>query len=173
MIQIVENFFTDKQLKMIQNFVLNKAIYTPKFLPNATEKNDQSSYGNRFCFYQEKSKKLYKLFVDRAKLKYKINILKIDSDSGLDVRKLTTWKFHVDSTKLNLLVMLYGEENIHTGTVFETDEKKFSTVIGFKPNRAILFPSTTRHSPHAALNNDYNVHRYSATLFIKQYKLIR
>ena len=38
MIQIVENFFTDKQLKNVQDFALNKAVYTPKFFPNTTEK---------------------------------------------------------------------------------------------------------------------------------------
>jgi hypothetical protein len=172
MIQIVENFFTDKQLKNVQDFALNKAVYTPKFFPNTTEKNDQNSYGNRFCFFQEKSNKLYKLFVNRAKLKFKINILKIKPDSGLDVRKLTIWKFHVDISKLNLLVMLHGEENIYKGTVFQTNQREVSTVVGFKPNRAILFPSKTYHSPHSALNNNFNVYRYSATMFIEKYNLV-
>ena len=68
--------------------------------------------------------------------------------------------------------MLHGEEDIYRGTVFQTNEREVSTVVGFKPNRAILFPSNTYHSPHSALNNNFNVHRYSATMFIEKYNLV-
>ena len=170
MIKIIENFFTDKQLKSVQNFALNTAVYTPAFFSNTEEKNDQNTIGSRFCFFQEKSNKLYKLFVDRAKLKFKINILKIDPDSGLDLRRLTTWKFHTDAAKLNLYVMLYGEENVHKGIVFKTKKDLHSVNVAFKPNRALIFPSSELHSPHASHNGNFNSYRYSATLFIKEYK---
>ena len=172
MIQIVENFFTEKQLKLVQNFALNKAFYTPRYFHNTKDRTEKNNYGCRFPFYQEKSGKLYRLFIQRAKIKFKINILKIDNDSGLDLRKITTWKFHDDIGKLNLFIMLYGEEDIHKGTVFQTKQGALSVSVAFKPNRAILFPSSEKHSPHASHTGDFNSHRYSATLFIQEYNLI-
>ena len=78
---------------------------------------------------------------------------------------------HDDNGLYNCLIYLLGDTKINNGTGFyEQEDDKFSlhTHIGFKENRAVLFPSNKLHSPHA--NKESNITRYSATLFIKDYE---
>ena len=63
--------------------------------------------------------------------------------------------------------MISGPTALTNGIVFYTDNT-LDMHIGFKENRAVLFPSNKLHSPHA--NKESNITRYSATLFIKDYE---
>lgn len=63
--------------------------------------------------------------------------------------------------------MLKGPTAVVNGTVFYT-EGDLDIHVGFRENRAILFPSNWVHSAHA--NNQPNLKRYTASLFIKDYE---
>ena len=166
MIRIIDNFFEDKDLRTIQNFALTKAFYTPRFLSNSPEKTDKYSYGSRWPLNNDI--KLLKMFTEQTELKFKIKIKELHVDSGIDQRKLTIFKPHIDEgSVLNMLVMLSGPTAVTNGTVFYTDGN-LDIHVGFKENRAILFPSYKFHSPHA--NEESNITRYSATLFINDYE---
>tara|TARA_R100000149_G_C5846279_1_gene116516 strand:+ start:42 stop:542 length:501 start_codon:yes stop_codon:yes gene_type:complete len=166
MIKIVDNFFKDNDLKMIQDFALTKAFYTPRFFVNAPERTEQYNYGSRWQFNNEPE--LLDIFVKQAELKFKIKIKELNNDSGIDQRTLTCFKPHTDDNSiLNILIMLSGPTAVTNGTVFYT-EGDLDIHVGFKENRAILFPSNKFHSPHA--NEKSNITRYSATLFIKDYE---
>ena len=41
MIKIIDNFFNDNDLKIIQDFALTKAFYTPRFCVDAPERTEQ------------------------------------------------------------------------------------------------------------------------------------
>lgn len=165
-IKIVDDFFNHKDLKIIQDFALTKAFYTPRFFEEAPERTERYSYGSRWQFNNEP--KLLNMFIKQTELKFKIKIKKLSDDSGIDQRTLTTFKPHIDrNSVLNILIMLSGSTAVTNGTVFYTDNN-LDIHVGFKENRALLFPSNRLHSPHA--NKESNVTRYSATLFIKDYE---
>ena len=42
MIKVIDNFFNEEDLKIIQDFALTKAYYEPKFFDGATEKNKKN-----------------------------------------------------------------------------------------------------------------------------------
>ena len=63
--------------------------------------------------------------------------------------------------------MLDGIVAVTNGTVFYTD-KELDIHVGFRPNRAVLFPSNIYHSAHA--NKFKGQRRYTSTLFIEEYK---
>jgi len=166
MIKIINDFFNNKDLKIVQDFALTKAFYTPRFFEEAPERTEQYSYGNRWRFNNEP--KLLNMFTKQTELKFKIKIKELWVDSGIDQRRLTTFKPHIDKQSiLNVLVMISGPTAVTNGTVFYTDGD-LDIHVGFKENRAVLFPSNKLHSPHA--NKETNVTRYSATLFIKDYE---
>ena len=108
------------------------------------------------------------MFVKNAEKKFNINIKKIHSSSGIDLRNLDILKPHTDDTiaKINILIMLKGPQAVTNGTVFYSD-KDLDIHVGFKENRAIMFPSNKTHSPHASTQS--GIRRYTATLFIQDY----
>ena len=167
MIKIIDNFFNDNDLKIIQDFALTKAFYTPRFFVDAPERTDQYHYGSRWQFNNKPE--LLDLFVKQTELKFKIKIKELNIDSGIDQRRLTCFKPHLDDKEavINIFIMISGPTAVTNGSVFYTDNT-LDMHIGFKENRAVLFPSNKLHSPHA--NKESNITRYSATLFIKDYE---
>ena len=171
MIKILDNFFKKEDLKMVQDFALNKAFYTPKFFDGAELKNKMTHYGNRFELARNMD--LFKLFKTQAENKFKIKINKLSTASGIDLRNLDHFKPHTDHrtpAKINILIMISGPTAVTNGTVFyEGDENscELDTHVGFRENRAILFPSDKIHSQHAS--KVPNLKRYTATLFIEDY----
>jgi hypothetical protein len=164
-IKIIDNFFNDSDLKAVQDFTLNKAYYIPRFFDYG-KKTKENYYGNRFML--ENDKNLLNLFKKQAEIKFNIEILQLDKDSGIDQRNLDFFKPHIDSNaKINILIMIYGPTAVTNGTVFYTDNE-LDVHVGFRPNRAVMFPSNKLHSQHAS--NIPNLLRYTSTLFIKKYK---
>ena len=171
MIKIIDNFFEDKTLKQIQHHMLTNLKFTPTFFDHTTEKIRENYYGSRFYF--EDDPKLSETFVKQAEKKFKIKIKKIQIGSGLDIRNLDHFQPHKDDGAgiANILVMLKGPTSVTNGTVFyhkEGGNLELDTHIGFRENRAVMFPSNHYHSPHAS--NIPNLRRYSATLFIEDYE---
>jgi len=169
MIKILDNFFEEKDLKSIQNFAATQACYTPQFFENTKEKNKENYYGDRY--YLDSSPELLNKFIKQAELKFKIKIKKINNTSGIDQRNLDHFKPHQDDGIINIMVMLKGIESITNGTVFfdeDNDNYQLNINIGFKENRAILFPSKHYHSQHAS--DIPNMKRFTATLFIQDYE---
>ena len=67
--------------------------------------------------------------------------------------------------------MLKGPTAVTNGTVFyhgDINNFDLDIHVGFRENRAILFPSNWLHSNHAS--NVPNLKRYTASLFIKDYE---
>ncbi len=165
MIKIIDGFFKKKDFELVKNFALTKAHYTPKYFHNK-EINKKNFYGNRWKLHNEPD--LFKLFTDQTELKFKIKIKKIDAhNSSIDQRNLDTFKPHTDPAKINILIMIAGPTAVTNGTVFYTDGE-LDIHVGFKENRAIMFPSNKVHSNHAS--NITNLKRYTSTLFIKDYE---
>ena len=171
MIKILDNFFEESNLIAIQDFILTKAFYSPRYFKNTKEKNKANYYGARWELRHDKN--LQDLFIKQSELKFKIKINEISDDSGIDQRNLDHFKPHQDipDAKINIMIMLKGINSITNGTVFydkNKDNYDLNINVGFKENRAILFPSDHWHSQHAS--NIPNMIRYSATLFIKNYE---
>ena len=171
MIKIIDNFFKEKDLILVQDFALTKAFYTPQFFDNTVEKNKKNHYGNRWRL--QNKPELLELFKKQSELKFKIKINDINSTSGIDQRNLDHFKPHVDvgAGLLNILIMISGPTAVTNGTVFyhkSLDSYDLDTHIGFRENRAIMFPSNKIHSQHAS--NVPNLKRYTATLFVKDYE---
>jgi hypothetical protein len=170
MIKIVDDFFDNNDLLLVKDFTLTKALYTPVFFNNTKEKIKENSYGNRFPL--ESEPKLLNLFKKQAENKFKIKIKKIHHSSGIDQRNLNYFKPHKDPGGiLNILIMISGPEAVTNGTVFYygTEENCVLDMhVGFRENRAVMFPSNKIHSPHAS--NISNITRYTATLFIENYE---
>tara|TARA_R100000951_G_scaffold112181_1_gene112172 strand:+ start:89 stop:607 length:519 start_codon:yes stop_codon:yes gene_type:complete len=171
MIKIIDNFFEDKTLKQIQHHMLTNLKFTPTFFDYTTEKIRENYYGSRFYF--EYDPKLSETFVKQAEKKFKIKIKEIQRGSGLDMRNLDHFQPHTDDGAgiANILVMLKGPTSVTNGTVFYNkveNNLELDTHIGFRENRAVMFPSNHYHSPHAS--NVPNLRRYTATLFIKDYE---
>ena len=169
MIKIIDKFFNEEDLRFVQDFASRKAFYIPQYLENVTEKNKESFYGNRW--HLNNNKDLKQLFIKQAELKFKFKINELHDGSGIDQRNLDHWKPHVDKAKLNILIMLKGPEAVDNGTVFfngTLDNFVLDTIVGFRENRSVLFPSDMVHSPH--LSNTPKLMRYTASLFITDYE---
>ena len=91
-------------------------------------------------------------------------------DIQSDLRNLDRFMPHTDQQagKLNIFIMLKGQTAVTNGIVFYTDNN-LDMHVGFRENRAVMFPSLKMHSPH--LNEEPNKKRYTATLFVKDYEL--
>ncbi len=167
MITIIDNFFDKKDLELFQNFALYKAFYTPKFFDNAPDKSKEYFYGNRF--YLEDAPDMLELFKKQSEKKFKISIKKVNFNSGIDQRNLDHFKPHIDTGSgiANILLMVSGRTAVSNGTVFYTDAE-LDIHVGFKENRAVMFPSDKYHSQHAS--KIPNQRRYTATLFIEDYE---
>tara|TARA_R100000005_G_C4856435_1_gene120125 strand:- start:48 stop:554 length:507 start_codon:yes stop_codon:yes gene_type:complete len=165
-VNIIDNFFEEQLFLNIQNHVTTKLFYTPRYFEDKTEKNEKNYYGSRFILSQDPE--LLKTFVTQAEKKFKIKIKKLHPDSGIDMRNLLNFKPHIDfDCVLNIMVMLSGPTAVTNGTVFYTDGE-LDTHVGFRENRAIMFPSTRYHSPHAS--KVPNLKRYTASLFVQDYE---
>jgi len=167
MIKIIDNFFDDKKYKQLIYHIKNNIYFTPRYFNDSEEKTKNNYYGDRFILNQDES--LLKTFIKQTEKKFKIKINKINDDCGIDIRNLDNFKPHTDSTDsvLNSLIMLDGPIGVTTGTVFYTDGE-LDIHVGFRPNRAILFPSNYYHSPHKCELK--GIRRYTSTLFIKEYE---
>jgi len=164
MITIIDNFFDDEMFIQMQNHISNKLSFTPQYKPH----NKDSFYGNRFDLIDDNQ--LKNLFINQAEKKFKIKIKDISADSGIDLRNLDRFMPHTDQQagKLNIFIMLKGQTAVTNGIVFYTDNN-LDMHVGFRENRAVMFPSLKMHSPH--LNEEPNQKRYTATLFVKDYEL--
>ena len=164
MIKIINNFFTDTDLLYIKNYTTG-AFFTPKYFDDAKNKTRETYYGLRHDLIN--SPKLLKKIIKIGEEKFNIKILKVHDSSGIDRRKVEIFQPHKDTlAKLNLLVMLQGPTAINNGTVFYTDNDT-DIHIGFKENRAVLFPSNYMHSP--SVNKEEEIERTTTTLFITEY----
>ena len=170
MIKVIDNFFSKKLLKKIQSHITTNIYYTPRWLDGWEERTKESYYGDRFVLNNDL--KLKQTFVKQAENKFKIKIKKLNNDSGIDLRNLDHFQPHTDPFKINILIMLYGPIAVTNGTVFFDgsleNNPQLDMHVGFKPNRAILFPSNKVHSPHKS--NIPNLRRYTASLFIEDYE---
>ncbi len=167
MIKIINDFFKKEDLEKVQDFALNKAFYTPSYFDHATEKTKEFYYGSRF--HLRRNKELLDFFTKQSELKFKIKIKKVNDNSGIDLRNLDHFKPHTDENtpaKINILIMISGPTAVTNGTVFYTNEK-LDIHVGFKENRAVMFPSDYYHSQHAS--EIPNLKRYTSTLFVEDY----
>ena len=165
MIQVEDNFFDEKMFTYVRRHVTTKLTFEPKFLENQAE---HGSYGNRFDW--QKDKGLLDIFVKQAEKTFRLNIKQLGACwGGIDLRNLDHLKPHEDPYKLNILVMLAGPTAVTNGTVFYTDTE-LDIHVGFRENRAILFPSNKTHCSNVSIVP--NVRRYTASIFVEDYELV-
>ena len=168
MIKIIDNFFEEKKLNKIVNHIKKNLVFTPQYFKGTTEKTKETFYGNRFILNEDK--KLLNIFIKQAEKKFSFKIKKIYPFCGIDLRNMEIFQPHVDNIegiKFNVLVMLDGPIGVTTGTCFFT-ENELDIHVGFRPNRAVLFPSDRMHCAH---KSDLQIlKRYTATLFIQEYE---
>jgi hypothetical protein len=165
MIKILDGFFEEDDLSKIQEHVTTKISYTPCW-SDGQEKTKKSYYGDRF--YLNGEPKLRDFFVRQVENKFKIKIKELDGNSGIDLRNLDDFKPHIDKfSKINILIMLYGPVAVTNGTVFYTKDK-LDIHVGFRPNRAVLFPSNWTHSSHAS--KEKGTRRYTSSIFVNDYE---
>ena len=169
MITIIDNFFEPDVLKNVQHHITTKLHYVPRFYDGTTEKTKENYFGDRFILAEDPD--LFDLFKETAedKFKYKLNVC---ITSGVDLKNLDSFLPHIDDKfKLNILIMLKGPTAVTNGTVFYNKagpDLELDTHVGFRENRAIMFPSNHYHSPHKS--EVPGLRRYTATLFIKDYE---
>jgi hypothetical protein len=185
MIKIIDNFFDEKLFLEIKNHVTTKVMFTPRFFEKnkdgtfvtAKDKNKDNYYGDRFILLNDQ--KLRKCLTEQCEKKFKLKIKTIHDDSAIDLRNLDRFVPHQDSIseeedKLgfqNILIYLAGPTAVSNGTVFYTKEKETLNLdihVGFRENRAVMFPASWYHSPHAS--NVPNMRRYSASIFVLEYQ---
>ena len=166
MIKIIDNFFDEEDHTKVMDYIKTKIHFTPRYFDDEKPKTKENFYGQRFILEEDET--LLNTFIKQSEKKFKIKIKKIYSDCGIDLRNLDHFKPHIDSDHavINILIMLEGPIGVTTGTVFYTEEE-LDIHVGFRPNRAILFPSDKVHSPHKCELK--NIRRYTATLFVKDY----
>ena len=172
MIKIVNDFFDDKkEFNDLVNYIKKNISFTPRFFVDSKENTKESFYGQRFVLNSDKD--LLDTFISQSEKKFNFKIKKVSDDCGIDLRNLDRFLPHIDSQregmggKLNVLVMLDGPIGVTTGTVFYTDGQ-LDIHVGFRPNRAILFPSNYYHSSHKCELK--GIRRYTSTLFIQDYE---
>ncbi len=167
MIKIINNFFEKEKFKEVVSHVKNNIYFTPHWTGDLSN-TKENFYGNRFCLNDDTN--LLNTFIKQSEKNFNLKIKKVHDNCGIDMRNLDRFFPHVDSSdkevKLNVLVMLDGPIGVTTGTVFYTDGE-LDIHVGFRPNRAILFPSNYFHSAHKS--EIKNLKRYTASIFIKEY----
>ena len=165
MIKIIDNFFEKEMHNKIVHHVKTKLYFTPMYY-DFTEAKKENYYGDRFKLHLDKN--LQQTFVQQAEKKFKIKIKRLSENSGVDLRNLDRFEPHIDKGfNINILIMLDGPIGVTTGTVFYTDNE-LDMHVGFRPNRAILFPSNKVHSQHKS--DVKNMKRYTTSLFIHEYE---
>jgi hypothetical protein len=162
MIYIIDNFLEKSLFKDLKAFSSSDKIrYTPQYFDNTTEKSDKNTYGFRqkINIKSELVNVLKKTCLE--KFKYKINKM---HSCGLDKRKLTLFKPHIDDlATVNFYLQIEGQTKLNHGIGFYTDNN-LDIHVGFKENRAILFNSTILHTPLV----DEEAWRTTLTIFIKE-----
>ncbi len=170
MIKIVDNFFDDEKYKQVMYHIKNKIYFSPRYLEKTKERKEKLYYGERFTLNLDNN--LLNTFISQSEKKFNFKIKKVADDCGIDLRNLDKFVPHVDFpfSKLNILVMLEGPVGVTTGTVFynESESLELDIHVGFRPNRAVLFPSDHYHSPHKCELK--GIRRYTSTLFITEYE---
>jgi hypothetical protein len=165
MIKIINNFFTEEELSNVKNYITN-AFFTPQHYEFAKEKTRETYFGLRHHF--EHCPSLLEKMIKIGEEKFNIKILKTHPASGIDKRKVEIFQPHQDiNSRLNLMVMLEGPTSINNGTVFYTDNNT-DIHIGFRENRAVLFPADYTHSP--SVNEEKKVERTVSSIFITEYE---
>jgi len=163
-IKIIDNFFNIDLLKKIQHHISHNIFFTPQYFENK-EPTTQNYYGSRFLLAEDK--KLLDTFIKQSENKFKIKIKEVNPYCGIDLRNTDRFRPHVDAAKMNILIMLKGPTAVTNGTVFYT-EGELDIHIGFRENRAVMFPSNKYHSAH--VTNEPSLKRYTSTLFIMDYE---
>jgi|TARA_R110000744_G_C19235045_1_gene548596 hypothetical protein len=173
-IRVEDNFFDEKMFTYIRRHVTTKLVFEPRYL-DYTEIAKENFNGWRFKWVKDKD--LLAIFTKQAEKTFRLNIKQLanegeDPTGGVDLRMLDRFKPHTDieeGSKLNILVMLAGPTAVTNGTVFYTDDQ-LDTHVGFRENRAIMFPSNKVHSGHVSVVP--NLRRYTASIFVKDYELV-
>jgi len=169
MITIIDDFFDKDKYDQVMHHIKTNLCFTPRYFDDTKEKIKENYYGDRYILKSDKN--LCNTFTKQAEKKFKLKIHKIDKDSGIDLRNLDKWQPHVDDkySKINIFIMLDGPIAVTTGTCFYTDNE-LDIHVGFRENRAIMFPSTWVHSQHKS--NVSNLRRYTASLFVSEYETL-
>jgi len=171
-IRVEDNFFDEKTFTRIKQHVTTKLIFEPRYFDD-TERTKENFYGSRFDW--GKDKKLLDIFVKQAEKTFRLNIKQLGVLGGIDLRNLDHFKPHTDVEvgKLNILVMIAGPTAVTNGTVFYYGREHKCDLdihVGFRENRAVIFPSDKIHSQHASVVP--NLRRYTASIFVKDYELV-
>ncbi len=165
MIQILDNFFDQKDFEILQNYASSNISYEPRYFKGTKEKTDENTYGFRHEIAS--NKQLVAKFLNQIEKKYNITVKSFGTDSGIDKRKLTLFKPHTDTGKLNFFLMIIGPQSLNNGLCIYTNNS-IDTHIGFLENRAVLFPSNILHTP--SVSEDKKTWRTIATIFIHDYE---
>jgi|TARA_B100001094_G_scaffold270594_1_gene275501 hypothetical protein len=169
-IKILDNFFDDEKYKQVMHHIKNNVYFTPRFLEKTKDREEKIFYGERFILNSDNN--LLNTFITQSEKKFNFKIKEVDNDCGIDLRNLDRFIPHNDesSGKINILVMLDGPVGVTTGTVFynKGESLELDIHVGFRPNRAVLFPSNHFHSSHKCELK--GIRRYTSTLFITKYE---
>lgn len=170
MIRVEDNFFDEKMFTYIRRHVTTKLIFEPRYYDNK-KRSKENFFGSRFDW--NKDKKLLDIFVKQAENAFRLKVKKLYSNpGGIDMRNLDHFKPHIDVGKLNILIMLAGPTAVTNGTVFyygPEDNCELDIHVGFRENRAVVFPADLVHSQHASTVP--NLRRYTASVFVEDYEL--
>ena len=162
MIQIKDNFFSD----------INKIKESLQKIPVYSAKDWEASFGEKMKWQGTRSldfksshsnlfDTIKKNIQDTFEKKYIINTM------CLHERKDDKMNPHVDNidSDTNCLIFVTGKEGFCNGTGFYND-KELSIAVGFKENRALLFPSNHLHSCMQALYPDIATSRVTINCFM-------
>lgn len=166
---IQDNFFDNITFEKIKNHIVSKINFTPRYFEGTKEK-EKRYYGDRWQFNNDVNFK--NVFVKQIEKKFNISIKKINEDCGIDMRNLDYFIPHDDADCgiINVLIMIKGPTAVSNGTVFYTDGE-LDMHVGFRENRALMFPSNKMHSP--GVSSVSNLRRYTASFFIQEYDYIK
>jgi len=169
MIKIINDFFDKETYDKVIYHIKNKIPFSQRWYNDTkiTDRATKNYYGDRFSLSYDLD--LLNTFKIQIEKKFNTRIKKIWHDSGIDLRNLEEFRSHTDDNiaKMNCLIMLDGPIGVTTGTCFYTDNE-LDVHVGFRPNRAVLFPSDHVHAPHACKLK--NIRRYTASIFIQEYE---
>ena len=177
MIRVKDDFFEEKMFAHIKKHATTKLMFEPRYFDNPAvnpedKRGKKQYYGSRFDW--NKDKNLLDIFVKQAENAFRLKVKKLHSPpGGIDMRNLDHFKPHVDLGKLNILIMLAGPTAVTNGTVFYYGPEsncELDIHVGFRENRAVVFPADLVHSQHAI--KVPNLRRYTASIFVEDYELV-
>lgn len=158
MIQIVDDFLNKENIERLQKFVRSGLQYEWR------ETDDKAHYGFRTKLSNHPD--LLEILKKQTEDTFKIKIKEVSQDCGIDMRKMDKFYPHQDvrSGTTNLMLMIDGLVANSNGIVFYSNNE-LDIHVGFRPNRAVLFPSNWIHSSNVCAESK-SLPRYTATLFI-------